>query len=249
MAERKKIGEILLQAGAINAKQLEEALKDQKHYGGRLGTLMLDRRYIDERSFLNALSQQLKVPAVDFSKSTIPESVIHLVAQDIQEKHMVFPVATRRTASGNVLILAMADPTNVEVQDQIRFLIGYRVEPVITLESVIRQSIREYWYRMDGKGSFRYRPDVDLGADSSASPAEEENIRGERIIDFQDQISGKTPAPEVIRRPAPKPEPKPAPMSESKLKAGRELVALLRLLAKKGVISEKEYLEELKKTK
>jgi len=90
---------------------------------------------------------------------------------------------------------------------------------------------------------------VDLGADSSASPAEEENIRGERIIDFQDQISGKTPAPEVIRRPAPKPEPKPAPMSESKLKAGRELVALLRLLAKKGVISEKEYLEELKKTK
>ena len=238
------MGEILIQAGVINAEQLKEALEDQKRYGGRLGNILLDRRAIDEKAFLYALSQQLKIPALDFSKSTLPETVIHLVSQDIQEKNMVFPVATKRTPSGNVLILAMSDPTNVEIQDHIRFLTGYRVEPVVALESIIRQAIRDYWYRQEGKGSYRYTPDSDLGAmEPGQMHIDDVNVAGERMIDFE-----KTEKEAREPRPA-KQEKKSFAPEEIKAKPSRELLALLRLLARKGLISEKEFLEELKKTK
>ena len=245
MVERRKLGEILLQAGVISADQLKEALEDQKRYGGRLGTILMDRRYIDEKGFLYALSHQLKIPAVDFSKSTIPEAVLHLVSQEIQEKNLVFPVATKRTPSGNVLILGMADPTNVEIQDHIRFLIGYRVEAVVALESVIRQAIREYWYRQEGKGSYQYRPDIDLGAveHGNIEIERDDSIRGERVINFDE--AGKEATQPKVAKPA------KAEFSEEQTKAkpSRELLALLRLLARKKIITEKEFMDELKKTK
>jgi len=245
MVERKKLGEILLQAGVISAEQLKEALEDQRRYGGHLGTILLDRRYIDEKAFLYALSQQLKIPAVDFSKSTIPEAVIHLVSQEIQEKNLVFPVATKRTPSGNVLILGMSDPTNVEIQDHIRFLTGYRVEPVVALESVIRQAIREYWYRQEGRGSYQYRPDADLGAieHGNIEIERDDGIHGERVINFNE-------AEKEISPPKPDKTAKAGFSGEEvKAKPSRELLALLRLLARKKIITEKEFMDELKKTK
>lgn len=236
MPERKKLGEILVRAGAISERQLKEALEDQKKYGGRLGAILLERRYIDEKAFLNALSQQLKIPAVDFSKSSIPEPVIHLVPKEIQEKHLVFPIAIRRTATGNSIVLAMSDPTNVEVQDQIRFMTEHRVESVLALESVLKQVIREYWYRQEGKGSFRYTPDMDIGA-WEPRPMELDSDRrlipSERVIDFNEM--GKTAAQTEA--------------GPEKPKLTQELTALLRLLVKKRIITEKEYLEELKKIK
>lgn len=251
MSEKKRLGEILLQAKVITPEQLKEALEDQKKYGNRLGDILLDRRFIDERTFLYALSQQMKIPALDFSKSTIAETVIHVVPQEVQEKNMVFPVAVKRTPSGNVLILAMSDPTNVEIQDHIRFSTGYRVEPVLALESVIRQAIRDYWYTQDGKGSYRYKPDLELGAipAGEGETTQSEYSRGERVIDFDAQG-------QAVRREQPVPDKKPAKetsaeFSEGQVKAkpGRELLALMRLLARKGIITEKEFMEELKKTK
>jgi len=246
MAERKKLGEILLAAGAINSQQLKEALEDQKKYGGRLGNILLERRHINEKTYLSALSHQLKIPAIDFSKSTIAEAVIHLVSKELQEKYIVFPVATKRTAHGNILVLAMQDPTNVEIMDEIGFRIGYRVEPVIALEAVLRDIIREYWYQREGKGSYHYKPDLDLAGwdPKAAGPGSNERfVPGERMIDFEAQ--SKAPA-ETKVQPAPKP---PAESGLEKAKPSRELLALLRLMVRKKIISEQEYLEELKKTK
>jgi len=244
MAEKKKLGEILLQAGVISAEQLKEALEDQKKYGGRLGSILLDRRYIDERTYLNALSQQMKIPAVDFSKSTIPESVIHIVPREVQEKHTVFPVAIKRTPRGNILLLAMPDPTNVEVLDEIGFMSGYKVEPAIALERVLKDMIREYWYQRDGKGSYHYQPDLEIGGwivkKAGATP-EDQFVRGERVIDFDALAKSQEKPPEEDKA-------KPEPIIE-KAKPSRELLALLRLLVKKKVITEQEYLDELKKTK
>ena len=251
MAERKKLGEILLQAKVITPEQLKDALADQKKYGGRLGAILLDRRHIDEKAFLYALSQQLKIPAIDFSKSSISENVIHIVSQEVQEKNMVFPVAVKRTPSGNVLILAMSDPTNVEIQDHIRFSTGYRVEPVLALESVIRQSVRDYWYTQDGKGSYRYKPDLELGSMQSVEgdTSQTEWTRGNRMIDFDAQG-------QAVRENQPSKVEKAAKEGQAefnddlaKAKPTRELLALLRLLARKGLITEKEFMEELKKTK
>jgi len=251
MVERKKLGEILLEAKVITPEQLKEALEDQKKYGNRLGAILLDRRHIDEKAFLYALSQQLKIPAVDFSRSSIAETVIHIVSQEVQEKNAVFPVAIKRTPSGNVLILAMSDPTNVEIQDHIRFSTGYRVEPVLALESVIRQAIRDYWYTQDGKGSYRYKADSELGSMQmkEGESSQTEWVRGDRMIDFDAQgqpVRAEQPAKEEKAAKESKAE-----FSDGQVKAKptRELLALLRLLARKGMITEKEFMEELKKTK
>lgn len=172
MAGRLKLGELLLKAGVINQEQLRSALEDQKRYGGRLATILLERRIITEKVYFKALSTQLKIPAVDFSKSSIPEAICRLVPREMAEKHAVFPVATRRAAGGNVLLLAMADPTNVAVQDEIRFRIGYKVEPLLGLENTIRSVIREFWYEQEGKGSYTYKPDIELAAGAAENPAQ-----------------------------------------------------------------------------
>jgi type IV pilus assembly protein PilB len=234
MADRRKLGQILIDAGAITSGQLKAALEDQQRYGGRLGTILLERRIIDEKTFFRALSSQLNIPAVDFTKSTIPEAIIKLVPKELTEKYLLFPVATRRTMSGNVIVLAMADPTNVEAQDEIRFRTGFRVEPCLALESTIRQVIREYWYEQDGKGAYRYQPDIELGPgkseeesaeiirDSSQYGIASSQTMTERDMEIQPEGIVQPDTPQLTR----------------------ELKALLRLLAKKGIISQKEYLDE-----
>jgi len=238
VADRRKLGQILVDAGAITPGQLKEALEDQKRYGGRLGTMLLERRHIDEKTFFRALSSQLNIPALDFTKSTIPEAVIKLVPKDLTEKYQVFPVATRRTMSGNIIVLAMADPTNVEAQDEIRFRTGYKVEPCLALESTIRQVLREYWYEQDGKGAYKYQPDVDLGT----GKAEEESVE---IIRDSSQYGVASPPITTESDMEIQPETTAQPDAPQ---LTRELKALLRLLAKKGIISPKEYLDEFNET-
>lgn len=231
--KKKKLGEILIDAGAITALQLNEVLEDQKRYGGKIGTILLERRYITEKEYFRALSSQLNVPAVDFSKSTIPEAVTKIVPQDLAEKHSVFPVAVKRTAQGNVLVLAMADPTDVNVQDEIRFTTGYKVEPVLALETTIQYVIRDFYYHQNGKGSYRMEADMDLGA--GASDGNKEIYQIERL-----QVS-EPDEPTALIGPSDREEGAEGP---DKPNLTRELKALLKLLAKKGIITPKEFLDE-----
>jgi len=238
--KRKKLGEILLEARAITPQQLAEALDDQAKYGGKLGAILLERRFITERAYFQALSAQLRIPAVDFSRSTIPENVIKVIPQELAEKHVVFPVALKRSPQGKVLVLAMADPTNVEVQDHIRFSTGYKVEPALALESTIRYVIRDYWFHQDGQGPYRLNNDIEIGDGAGAPPsAPAGEIQNGVVIESRDS----SPAMPSATIPVAESE------DEDRPNLSRELRALLKLLAKKGVISPREYLEAFKETK
>jgi len=244
MAGRLRLGEILLKAGVISREQLKSALEDQKRYGGRLATILLERRMITEKIYFRALSTQLKIPAVDFSRSSIPEAICRLVPREMAEKHVVFPVGTRRTPGGNILILAMSDPTNVQAQDEIRFLTGFKVEPLIGLENTIRLVIREFWYEQEGKGSYSYKPDVDL-----AAGAAEASEHGMEIDRGEDLRNPREPAPAAA--PAAKPAGKMMVEHERGQEAPqltRELKALLKLLVRKGLITQQEYMDAFKET-
>lgn len=247
MAGRLKLGEILLKAGVISKDQLNAALEDQRRYGGRLGTLLLERRYITEKVYFKALSAQLKIPAVDFARSSIPEAICKLIPKEVAEKHLVFPVATRRTPSGNILVLAMADPTNVEAQDEIRFQSGFKIEPLLGLERIIRAVIREFWYEQGGKGSYTYKPDLDLSsgaAEPAAAPVEGMEIfhgeeRGAPLSSARekaDRSGGAAPTAVQHER------------VEDAPQFSRELKTLLKLLVRKGIITQQEYLELFKET-
>ena len=237
MAKKKKLGEILVDAGVITNTQLGDALEDQKRYGGRLGTILLDRRYITEKTYLSALTSQLKIPAIDLSKSTIPESVIKVLPADLAEKLVVFPIAVKRTPMGNILVLAMADPTNVEAQDEVRFTTGYKVEPALALETTLRYAIRDYYYNQNGQGSYRLDMDdrtIERNENQNNQsmqiqrPEQEVRIDDNFILQAEDDIGHDSDEKPVLTR---------------------ELKTLLKLLSKKGILTSKEYLEAFKETK
>jgi len=251
--KKRKLGEILLAAGAVSKEQLAEALRDQKRYGGKLGSILLERRHITEKEFFHALTSQLQIPAVDFSKSTIPESVIKIVPPDIAEKNNVFPIALKQTPKGRVLILAMADPTNVSIQDEIQFTTGYKVEPALALETTLRYVIRDYYYTRLGEGSYRLEDQFN-DIESSSGP---EGLAGMQSggaieVDGGMQITHERGAMEEafpIERPEGDDRPVAnRPAAADKPQLTRELKALLKILQKKGILTPREYIDEFNET-
>jgi type IV pilus assembly protein PilB len=136
-----KLGEMLVRGGKINQAQLQEALGYQKEQGGRLGTNLIKLGYLTERQLVDALAEQFKVPSVDLNNMEIDESVVKIIPADIARKYIIFPV----TKAGATVTVAMIDPTNVFAMDDVKFMTGYKVEPVVASETAIRTAIDKYY--------------------------------------------------------------------------------------------------------
>ncbi|HVG06161.1 MAG TPA: type IV-A pilus assembly ATPase PilB [Thermoanaerobaculia bacterium] len=136
-----KLGELLVKSGRINQAQLQEALAHQKDQGGRLGTNLIKLGHITERQLVDALSEQFKVSSVDLNNMEIEDAVIKIIPADIARKYTIFPV----TKAGATVTVAMIDPTNVFAMDDVKFMTGYRVEPVVASETAIRAAIDKYY--------------------------------------------------------------------------------------------------------
>jgi type IV pilus assembly protein PilB len=136
-----KLGEALIKSGKISQPQLNEALNLQKETGGRIGTNLIKLGYLTERELVDALSQQFKVPSVDLNGMEIDDSVIKIIPPDIARKYTILPV----TKTGATITVAMVDPTNVFAMDDVKFMTGYRVEPVVASEPAIRSAIDRYY--------------------------------------------------------------------------------------------------------
>jgi type IV pilus assembly protein PilB len=136
-----KLGEMLVRAGKINQAQLQEALGYQKDQGGRLGTNLIKLGYLSERQLVDALAEQFKVPSVDLNTMEIDEGVVKIIPADIARKYIIFPV----TKAGATVTVAMIDPTNVFAMDDVKFMTGYKVEPVVASETAIRTAIDKYY--------------------------------------------------------------------------------------------------------
>jgi type IV pilus assembly protein PilB len=136
-----KLGEMLVRGGKISQPQLQEALALQKDQGGRLGTNLIKLGYLTERQLVDALSEQFKVPSVDLNSMEIDDAVVKIIPADIARKYTIFPV----TKAGATVTVAMTDPTNVFAMDDVKFMTGYRVEPVVASETAIRGAIDKYY--------------------------------------------------------------------------------------------------------
>jgi type IV pilus assembly protein PilB len=113
MATRKKLGEVLIEAGLINEFQLNSALNHQKSWGGRVGRILIDNRFITEDQLTNTLSQHLGVPRIELRGRAVAADVLETVPLDMAEQYLIFPVATRKGQKGDELALAMSYPTNL----------------------------------------------------------------------------------------------------------------------------------------
>jgi type IV pilus assembly protein PilB len=136
-----QIGELLLRDNLITPEQLENALEFQRRNGGRLGTILIDLGFADDDSITSVLSRQYGVPSINLAYFEIDAAVIKLIPVETAQKYMVIPLSR----VGSTLTIAMADPTNVFAMDDIKFMTGFNVEPVVATESSIREAVEKYY--------------------------------------------------------------------------------------------------------
>jgi type IV pilus assembly protein PilB len=132
-----KLGQLLITSSIISEEQLKEAMGLQRREGGRLGTNLVKLGYITEEKLVAFLSKQWGVPAINLSEYKIDPSVLKLVPMEIARKYLIIPVAR----VGATLTIAMADPSNVFVIDDVKFMTGYNVEVVVSGETSIINAI------------------------------------------------------------------------------------------------------------
>ncbi|MBI4444766.1 MAG: type IV-A pilus assembly ATPase PilB [Acidobacteria bacterium] len=136
-----RLGEILISEGALTFEQLDTALRYQREQGGRLGSILIQLGYVSDEIIATALSKQYGVPLVKLAKLQIAPEVVRLIPIETAIRYQLLPV--RKV--GTTLTVATTDPTNVLVLDEIKFITGYSVEPVVAPEGAIRDAIERYY--------------------------------------------------------------------------------------------------------
>jgi len=138
-ARRRKLGEILVDAGVLSREDLDKALSAQKDGGGRLGAVLVSLGLVDEDTMLTALETQLGIPRVELARYIINPEVARLLPEAFVRSHKVFPIER----VGDRITLAMADPLDVFAIDDVRISTGLEVDPVIASEAEIEAAIAE----------------------------------------------------------------------------------------------------------
>ena len=136
-----KLGEILVRENLITSQQLREALEYQRSNGGRLGSNLVKLGLISDDVITAVLSRQYGVPSINLDLFQIEDETIKLISQEVALKYSVLPISK----VGATLTLAMADPTNVFAMDDIKFMTGLNVEPVIASEASLQIAIGKYY--------------------------------------------------------------------------------------------------------
>jgi len=136
-----KLGDLLLKQKLITQQQLETALKLQREEGGKIGEALVRVGAVSEADITETLSQQFGVPSIDLAHFEIDPGVIKVVPGEVARKYGVLPV----NKTGATLTIAMGDPTNVFAMDDIKFMTGYNVEPVVASEIALRKAIDKHY--------------------------------------------------------------------------------------------------------
>ncbi len=204
MGER--LGEILVREGFITTEQLDNALKYQAKHGGRLGSAVIKLKFATEEDIAEILSNQFGVPSVNLASFDIEESLLKLIPAEVARKYLLIPISR----TGASLTLAMADPSNVFAQDDIKFMTGYNVEPVVASENAITKAIERYYG--SGKslavasteidthenGRSKYMDDFDDFDSDISDQSDDMAAEFINVEDFDDLVSGAVDELEVV---------------------------------------------------
>jgi len=136
-----RLGDLLLKEKRITPEQLQEALTYQKQKGGKLGFALVSLGYAKEAEITALLSKQFGVPSIAIGQFQIDPAVIKLVPAETAQKYQIIPLSR----SGATLTIAMTDPTNVFAMDDIKFMTGYNVEPVVASETEVDEALGRYY--------------------------------------------------------------------------------------------------------
>jgi type IV pilus assembly protein PilB len=165
-----RLGEILLKESLITQEQLQKALEFQRANGGKLGSCLTKMGFITDDDITGVLSRQYGVPSINLKFYEIDPNVIKLIPQDTALRYQVIPLSR----VGSVLTIAMTDPTNVFAMDDIKFMTGFNVEPVVASESAIGEAITRFYGGSDGDSEELSKMMKDLVEDEELELAAEE---------------------------------------------------------------------------
>src|SRR5918996_300160 len=136
-----RIGELLLKEKRITPEQLQEALNYQRQHGGKLGFNLVKLGFVKDDEITSLLSKQYGVPSIALGQFEIDPAVVKLVPAETAQKYQTAPLSR----AGATLTIAMTGPTNVFAMDDIKFMTGYNVEPVVASETAVGEAIQKYY--------------------------------------------------------------------------------------------------------
>src|SRR6187399_2579026 len=136
-----RIGDLLLKEKRISQEQLQQALSHQKANGGKLGYNLVKMGFVKDEEITALLSKQYGVPSINLSQFDIDPAIVKLIPAETAQKYQIVPLSR----AGATLTIAMTDPTNVFAMDDIKFMTGYNVEPVVASETAVTDAINKYY--------------------------------------------------------------------------------------------------------
>lgn len=222
MAETKKLGDMLKEAGLIDDFQLQSALSHQRSWGGKLGSILIEMEFVREEDLARVIAEKLKTPYINLFDPEIPADVVKLVKPDVAKKYNVVPVRKDK----GTLILAMVDPLDIEATDAIRFATGLNIKPSLAMMSEIRDAIRKYY---DGETIVRTQAAAPF-AQRQNSSGKMEIIRGSDLKMPKESVSDESSA--ILSR--------EDTTQQLQMDNRVRVDALIALLIEKGLITREE---------
>ena len=133
-ADSQRLGDLLISESLISKEQLDQALSEQRSSGMRLGYVLVKMGFVRELEITKMLAKQYRVPAVDLTRFEVDERIVKLIPADVALKHSVLPLKR----DGRTLTVAMADPSDMQVIDDLNFITRCDIFPVIAGEFTLR---------------------------------------------------------------------------------------------------------------
>jgi len=146
-ASTERLGDLLVREGLITREQLQAALTEQRNTGMRLGYTLVKLGIVEETEITKMLARQYRMPAVDLARFEVDPRIVKLVPGEVAVRHTVLPLKRE----GRTLTVAMSDPTNMTVVDDLKFITRYDIFPVIAGEYTLRTAIERYYEQTDAQ--------------------------------------------------------------------------------------------------
>jgi Type II secretion system (T2SS), protein E, N-terminal domain len=250
----KRIGELLLERGAITPAQLEAGLQAQQRTHQRLGATLVALGAITEKTLAHALSEALGMPVMDLGHRSPDWGAIHLLRARFCEQHDLFPVALETVGGRRVLVVAMGDPLDTPALQELEFITGLKVSARVAPLSAVRAAIQRYYHKAAPTPPPRPEP--------APRPEEDEDIVvGEELPVSLDELTQQREEERRRKRgraPAARPagdlgaeldaligDVRKAEPSDAVEELERKFWALMRIMARKGLLTKEEFTREL----
>lgn len=173
MTSRLPIGQRLLQQGRIDIWQLQSALAHQQQWGGRLGEALVQMGFISEDAMLSEVALQLGVPYLDLAERHVAPAIVQLVPEKLIRTRRIFPIALSTQSRLGPLVVAMSEPQNLAVLDELAFATGLRIRPILASAGDIETLIERHLTNghLHGLGRARPRTHAPARAQPRAKPS------------------------------------------------------------------------------